>query len=181
MKNAYYNPPYDSPIEDEFALNILKYINPEVDFRAQEIIDTTHGRFIIDFVIKIDKCRVIGIECDGKDFHDQYHDEWRDSIILDESDVTEIIRIPGTDIVYHLEDILYIISKWNPEIFSERGLLILPRIISDEAVKYDNFPLYRANFKMLSEAYEYAQICAYSYGPEGLVANRKIFLSNFLQ
>ena len=39
----------------------------------------------------------------------------------------------------------------------------------------------RANFKMLSEAYEYAQICAYPFILEGLVANRKIFLSNFLQ
>ena len=62
MKNIYYNPPYDSPIEDEFALTYTKYINENVDFRAQEIVYTKCGQFRIDFIVELEDKRKIGIE-----------------------------------------------------------------------------------------------------------------------
>ena len=139
MKNIYYNPPYDSPIEDEFALTYTKYINENVDFRAQEIVYTKCGQFRIDFIVELEDKRKIGIECDGEEFHDKSRDEWRDAAILGDTDVYGMYRINGADIQYHLEDVLYILSIWEPQLFSERGRNILKRIASEVILKVKEF------------------------------------------
>ena len=134
MNNSYYDPPYDSPIEDIFAWNIYKYINPEIDFRKQELIETSHGKFYIDFVFEVTQNEIIGVECDGKEFHDRFRDEWRDAIILDNSKITQMFRISGADIQFHIEDVLYIFSRWEPRLFSERGIINLTHLASDTVV-----------------------------------------------
>jgi hypothetical protein len=139
MKNIYYNPPYDSPIEDEFALTYTKYINENVDFRAQEIVYTKCGQFRIDFIVELEDKRKIGIKCDGEEFHDKSRDEWRDAAILGDTDVYGMYRINGADIQYHLEDVLYILSIWEPQLFSERGRNILKRIASEVILKVKEF------------------------------------------
>ncbi|TGU70716.1 hypothetical protein E4633_17105 [Geomonas terrae] len=73
----------------------------------------------------------IGFECDGKDFHDESRDEWRDAMILGSKGVDAIYRMRGADLYYHINDILYFISKWDPELFSQRGLLNLEVLASD--------------------------------------------------
>ena len=131
-----YNPPYDSPLEDDFAFNITKYLEPTVSLIPQYEVQTICGTFRIDFVIQGPK-GLTGFECDGKEFHDASRDEWRDAMILGTKAVDAIYRLRGSDVYYRIEDILYIITKWNPELFSHRGLLNLETLSSDEAKAAD--------------------------------------------
>ncbi len=129
--NIFYNPPYDSPIEDLFALSFSKYLNPEIQFVPQFKISTICGTFRMDFIIKYSK-NIIAIECDGKEFHNSGRDEWRDAMILGSSKIDEIYRFKGADITYHIDDVLNFIMKDHPHLFSDRGISCLKQLSSDE-------------------------------------------------
>jgi hypothetical protein len=128
--NPIYNPPYDSPLEDDFAYHITKYLDPTIRLTPQYEVKTICGTFRLDFVAEA-AGRKIGFECDGKDFHDVSRDEWRDAMILGSKSIDAIYRMRGSDIYYHINDILHFISRWNPELFSQRGLLNLQTLASD--------------------------------------------------
>lgn len=124
-----YDPPYESPIEDLFALNIVKYLEESVQFQKQVDCRTVCGNFRIDFVCLAGKG--IGIECDGKDYHDEDRDEWRDAMILGDHCVDTIYRFRGQDLNYHMEDVLWIFSQYEPWLFSERGRCNLDLLASE--------------------------------------------------
>lgn len=130
FKEPIYTPPYDSPLEDDFAYHITKYLEPTISLIPQHEVKTICGTFRLDFMAEAAGVK-IGFECDGKDFHDESRDEWRDAMILGSKKVDAIYRMRGSDLYYHIDDILYFISKWNPEIFSQRGLLNLQALASD--------------------------------------------------
>jgi hypothetical protein len=124
-----YVPPYDSPIEDIFAWGLGKYMNPNLILDKQIEVNTSWGTFILDFVVECESQR-IAFECDGKDFHDVERDEWRDALILGEGHVDTIYRLRGTDLVHHAEDCLFVISRLEPKIFSDRGRANLEMLAS---------------------------------------------------
>lgn len=45
--------------------------------------------------------------------------EWCDAVILEESSITEIYRIPGADITYHLEDVLLFLQTGSRGYFQK--------------------------------------------------------------
>jgi len=59
-------------------------------------------------------------------------------MILGAKAVDSIYRLRGVDIYYRIEDILYIVSRWNPELFNHRNILNLETLASDEARKIRN-------------------------------------------
>jgi len=126
-----FDPPYESPLEEEFAWNIVKYLRNDVTFEKQVEVDTICGRFRIDFV-----CRGtmrIGFECDGQEYHDKCRDEWRDAMILGDDQLDVIFRLRGQDLHYHMTDCLYLLSRWEPSIFSGRGHGNLAQLASPRA------------------------------------------------
>lgn len=120
MKPPAFAPPYDSPIEEEFARIAVKHLSPDADFIAQHAVDTLCGRFVLDFVV-LHEHRRIAFECDGKEFHDTSRDEWRDAMILGDDRVDVIYRLRGTDIRHRLETCLHLVALRDPHIFSEAG------------------------------------------------------------
>lgn len=130
-----YDPPYDSSIEDLFAYNMVKYIEMSVELHRQFEIKAICGQFRIDFVLETDDLRV-GIECDGADYHDFNRDEWRDAMILGTNNIDFMYRLRGIDIYRHIDDILYVISRNHPSLFSQRGLLNLASLASEGAQQY---------------------------------------------
>jgi len=136
-----YNPPYDSPLEDEFAHNFVKYAAPLDAFDTQFTAETMCGRFIVDFVVRLEN-HVIAFECDGKDYHDESRDEWRDAMILGTGNVDTIYRLRGSDLYYHMDDCLFVISRLDPCVYSHRGLVNLETLASIEArsADYSNDP-----------------------------------------
>jgi len=128
----FYDPPYDSPLEDEFALNFVKYAARLDAFEKQAVVETICGPFRIDFIARVDDY-VVGIECDGKPYHDRYRDEWRDALLLGSGGVHTIYHFRGSDLAYHLEDCLFIMAQLDPCLFSDRGRGNLELLASEAA------------------------------------------------
>ncbi len=130
-----YDPPYDSPIEEIFAHNALKYVAEDASIETQFVVKTICGTFRLDFVIER-QGRRLGIECDGHNFHDEHPDEWRDAMILGTGAVDAIYRLRGRDLFYHVEDLFFLMSRTDPAFFSPRGIIILAKLASDETKGY---------------------------------------------
>jgi len=120
-------PPYESPIEATFASCCFKHLRPDVHIEAQAETSTKHGCFRIDFVLSLGDKR-IAVECDGRDFHEPFRDEFRDAILLGEGHLETIYHFRGCDLVYYPDDCIWLMSALEPQLFSERGRHILGRL-----------------------------------------------------
>ena len=128
-----YDPPYDSPIENEFAWAIVKYLESTVSFEKQKSFTTICGVFRPDFVATTNTGYSVAYECDGIVHHDSGRDEWRDAMLLGDRQVDVVVRLRGCDINYHLEDCLYVCSLLDPQLHSDRGRRNLHVLASEEA------------------------------------------------
>ena len=156
-KKAIFEPPYDSPIEEQFAWHFAKYVHPNIELFPQYEIPTSHGTFKMDFVIKI-KDKLIGIECDGKNYHNIGRDFWRDIAIIENSRIKDIFRFRGSDITYHINECLIILSWYYPDIFDERGISNLTKladkdVLEDDFYKERNIALIQINYKGFEEEF----------------------------
>jgi very-short-patch-repair endonuclease len=125
--------PYESPLEEAFAQNVVKYLDDAITLRKQLEVNTVCGQFRIDFVAERSGRR-IGLECDGAEFHPSpLRDEWRDAMILGDGSIACIYRFRGKDVFTRVEDCLFILSAWEARFFSERGLRRLEAEASEEA------------------------------------------------
>lgn len=128
-----YSPSSESPIEELFAYNVAKYLADDVELVPQVSVQTICGRFVLDFVLRLPGVGQIGIECDGREFHDESRDEWRDAMILGGGFVDAIYRLRGCDIHYHIEDLLFFLSHLHPWVMSKRGARNLEILAASEA------------------------------------------------
>jgi hypothetical protein len=135
-----YHPPYDSPLEDLFAYNLDKYLAEKAKLSTQVEVKTFCGDYRSDFVATPHGGRPVAIECDGKEFHDESRDEWRDAMILGATGLAAIYRFPGGALHYHMEDCLYLLSRWEPGLFNERGRVNLERLATPPALKAGRRP-----------------------------------------
>lgn len=126
--------PFESPIEETFAESALKYFRPSLEVQKQVEVQTQVGRFRLDFLISSEKERV-AIECDGREYHRFRQDLWRDAAILSEKHVDKIYRLSGEGIYYHLEDCIYIMSQWDPQLFSKKGFHAISRVCSEDVLQ----------------------------------------------
>jgi very-short-patch-repair endonuclease len=133
--NQNYLPPYESPLEDSFALTLDKYLADKVGIAKQVEVQTFCGRYRLDFVASADGDRSVALECDGEDYHDQDRDEWRDALILDATNLRAIYRFQGPALFYHIEDCLYLLARWERHVFSDRARTNLARLASESAIR----------------------------------------------
>lgn len=131
-----YSPPYDSPIEDDFMKCFSKYSGESARLFVQHEVSTLCGNFILDFCLQTDCGRTVAVECDGKEFHDESRDEWRDGMILGEVHVDVIYRFTGADIVRRIEDVMYFFVRMEPKLFGERARRNLSVLASDDIKTY---------------------------------------------
>ncbi len=132
MEFQQFNPPYDSPIQRDLAWVLSKYVAPEVRFVKEHEVATSISRFRIDLVLEHPGKRSVGIECDGREFHDSLADLFRDALILGSSQISTIYRFPGSLLFARPEDALYLLSIWEPELFNDRIAAQRDRLGSDE-------------------------------------------------
>ena len=128
---------FESVLEREFAHSMLKFLRSDALLKSQVEVKTLCGVFRLDFVVTCPPDYRIAFECDGKEFHDESRDEFRDAIIIGDVFVDSIYRLRGSDITYHIEDLIYIISLWNPELFSTRSHIVLGQLKSSEVTKVE--------------------------------------------
>jgi hypothetical protein len=109
----------DSPLEEMFIQQFEKFVNGNCEIIPQFKVKTDAGEFRIDFVIKLNDLK-IGIECDGRKFHDEWKDEWRDSMILGSNGVDTIYRFRGMDLTTYLNECIHVLYENDQSIFCER-------------------------------------------------------------
>lgn len=126
----FYDPPYDSPIEDEFAYNIVKYLDKGIELVKQFEIETFCAKYRLDFLLTHNG-RNVGIECDGAVYHDRDKDRIRDTLILGSKTVDRIFRINGRNINNNINDCIWLIAQYEPLFFSIRGRANLDLLSSE--------------------------------------------------
>jgi len=126
---------YDSPIENEFGAELYRHLKQRYKLQPQYEANTICGKFFLDFLIEVNGQK-IGFECDGKEFHDPDHDEWRDAMILGSGSAHIVYRFKGKDIRHYRHECIFLIACWHPEIFSPRGLQRLQAIASPSISEY---------------------------------------------
>jgi very-short-patch-repair endonuclease len=124
----------ESPIELSLIESLEKYLAPKTNIIPQYEVQTICGKYRLDFVITCDD-KNIGLECDGKDFHDEWRDEWRDGLILQTGKVDTIYRFRGKDIHCFLQDCIYIIYHHDNFLFNDRYPILSQKLVSTEISK----------------------------------------------
>jgi hypothetical protein len=126
---------FESPLENLFFDQLLKRLPRGTPFETQVNVPTLCGTFRLDMLATV-QGRRIGLEVDGQEYHDEYRDEWRDAMILGDGQADEIIRFRGCDLVYHLDDCQFLLSKIQPLLFGERQTDVIERLASDRAKRF---------------------------------------------
>ncbi|MBL6766433.1 MAG: hypothetical protein ISQ14_15880 [Verrucomicrobiae bacterium] len=119
--------PFESPIEEELARVVDKYLRRDSQLANQVEFSTPNGSFRVDFVISCAQRR-IALEANGKKFHDYKRDIWRAALILGNSNIDAIYHLRGRDILFNLESALCAIALIDSTLFSERGILNLKQL-----------------------------------------------------
>lgn len=117
-----FDPPYDSPIETDFAWALCKYLAQGVRLEKQYPVSSKGHNYRIDLVASSGG-RYVGIELDGAEFHDNHHsadDYQRDANIIYGAGIEVIYRIRGCDVVYRMNESLLLLEKYEPWMFNDR-------------------------------------------------------------
>jgi hypothetical protein len=121
----------ESPLEELFIENLEKYLSPKTEIIPQFEIETIAGKFRLDFLLTVNN-KKIAFECDGAEFHDEWKDEWRDSLILGTGEIDIIYRFRGKDLFTFLNDCIYLIYHFDKDLFNDRYPLIAPQLVSND-------------------------------------------------
>ncbi len=107
----------ESPLEEFLEEKLLPLLDLKtVSFQRQFKVSTTGGKFRLDYALKCNSV-YLGLECDGKEFHDTEHDLWRDALIIGDTEITDIIRITGSQIYRNVYCCIYLIMRIYPQLF----------------------------------------------------------------
>lgn len=131
--SLFYAPPYERPLEDEFAWHLVKYLNPVTALDYQVKVETPCAHMWIDFVVEHGGRR-IGFECGELEADaDERQEQLRAALILGSGQIDVLYRFRGADLAHRLHDCLLLAARWDPELFSARGQINLGTLASPEA------------------------------------------------
>lgn len=144
--SLFYDPPYERPLEDEFAWHLVKYLRPIAGLRYQVKVETPCMNAWVDFVIEHgdpNGRRRIGIEIGAsvddavaQEEVDGEQERYRDALVIGSGALDVLYRFRATDLLYRPHDALYVAAMWDPTLFTERGQINLHTLASPEARPY---------------------------------------------
>src|SRR5579859_7675727 len=108
---------HNTSIPHIFAYHMAKFIREDAELEPNVLIHTFCGDFLIDFVLTVNHRQITGFRLTKKDFLRDGDEEWCDAMILGDRLLENIYSIPVKGIKYKINDVLYAISRWNPNIF----------------------------------------------------------------
>lgn len=135
-----YEPPYANALHESFAWHAAKYFSEAVSLRCEVAARAENEEVTLDFVAQCG-ARTLAFWCDDDARYDINARLKRDAALLRAGVVDAIYRLRSSDLAAHLEDCFYLLSRRESEFFSERGVLILGRLASNEARCSDGAPL----------------------------------------
>lgn len=127
----------ESPIERRFLSGIIPVLADGVEINCQRELLAGGSRYRVDFWCLAGGRRII-IECDGRDYHDFFRDQARDSNILFADRADEVFRLRGCDVNGRLDASIGMLRTMTPQMFRPVPLLTLAeRIIAANVLKSD--------------------------------------------
>lgn len=129
----------ETPIEEYFIYAYYPYRAQRVDIYPQSSLIVPYARFRLDFILSIGS-KNIGIECDGRGYHNSTRDLIRDTLILGSGLVQGIMRFPGWALDHMLDDCIYALSRYYPELFSELGREVVMNLANPHVKELINPP-----------------------------------------
>lgn len=108
---------YESPPEEMLGERICAALAPSANYSAQVSVCTAAGIFRLDMLLVSGKGRRVGIEVDGREFHDPQRDHWRTVFILCTGKVDVIYRVPAFAAYSNLAGVLAGLAAIEPEMF----------------------------------------------------------------
>ena len=155
-----YTPPYPGALQDEFAWHLVKYLRDDAHMEAEVQVELPGALFTLDFVVDLPVAssapvrkgavrrvaptglrRRVGFELGGgRSLRDHNLRLRRDATLLANGAVDTVYRLRGSDLLHHMDDVLYLASQWDADVFSERGRINLKTLASPEARALDVRP-----------------------------------------
>ena len=131
--SLFYDPPYERPLEDEFAWHLIKYLKPITGLRYQVRVETPCTNAWVDFVVE-HGTRRIGFEIGSlDDTPDEEQERYRDALVIGSGALDVLYRFRAADLLYRPHDALHLAAMWDASLFSERGRINLHTLASPEA------------------------------------------------
>ncbi len=131
--SLFYDPPYERPLEDEFAWQLVKYLRPISGLQYQVKVETPCANVWVDFVVEHGARRIgfeVGTLEDGVDPEQEHH---RDALVLGSGALDVLYRFRGADLLYRPHDALHLAAAWDADLFTPRGRINLNTLASAEA------------------------------------------------
>ncbi len=136
--SLFYAPPYERPIEDEFAWHLVKYLDVRAGLQYQVRVETPAGPFWVDFVAEIPgpqgTTRRIGFEISEADA-DADRVALRDALLVGQGALDALYRFDAGDLLYRMHDALWCVRCWEGGVFSQRGKVNLETLASLDALR----------------------------------------------
>lgn len=136
--SLFYAPPYERPIEDEFAWHLVKYLDPRAGVQYQARVETPAGPFWVDFLVELPEpqgtVRRIGFEISEPEA-DAEADALRDGLLVGQGALDALYRFDSHDLLYRLHDALWCVRAWDASLFSQRGRVNLETLASLDALR----------------------------------------------
>jgi len=132
-----YDPPYDTPLEDELAWHLVKYLNRRAALFSQVRVPTPCGVFWVDFVL-LHEGRRVALECGTMEgVEDEQQQQYRDALIMGSGMFDVLYRVRGRDLFYFMEDVVQVLAKAHPAYFTARAQINLSRLAAPEVAAYE--------------------------------------------
>jgi len=152
----HYEPPYPGAVQDELAWHLVKHIREDAHLRSEVEVEvpastdwpeagTGPAFFTLDLVVEVPvdtgdgapEVRRVAFESGGatgsRALRDHDRRLRRDATLLAHGAVDTIYRLRGSDLLGHMDDVLFLASQWDADLFSERGRVNLRTLASAEA------------------------------------------------
>ena len=139
-------PPYPGAVQDELAWHLVKYLREDARVTSEIGVEVpagpAHGAayFTLDLAVDVPVAglpgamrRVVFEAGGGRALSDHERLLRRDATVLACGAAETVYRLRGSDLLHHMEDVLFLASQWDPDVFSERGRINLRTLASREA------------------------------------------------
>lgn len=127
----FFRPPYESQMAEDFAWNVGKYLADAANLQTKVLLQTPAGPLALDFMLSHQNRR-IGVLLNGDA---TVQENAQIAFVLSKGWLEAVYRLNGSDLFYHLSDVLYLLSCLQSSFFSERGKINLTRLASEQAKK----------------------------------------------
>ena len=140
-------PPYAGAIHDEFAWHVVKYLADDAVLRSEHAVEPTDrlpgALFTFDFAVEqpvydargsVVGQRRVAFEIGGaRSLREHQRQLRRDATVLASGAADAVYRLRGSDLLDHMEDVLFLVAQWDAELFSARGQINLRTLAGPEA------------------------------------------------